>query len=70
MLQRLTQHAVEGDVRPQDVSLLPAVLLQLLDLGPEAVQVLLRGRGEGTGSRSPMVNTSVKAPHESIHFIL
>lgn len=40
VLQGLTQHAVKGDVRPQDVALLPAVLLQLLDLSPQAVQVL------------------------------
>ena len=43
VLQRLTQHAVEGDVRTQDVTLLPAVFLQLLDLSPEAVQVLRGG---------------------------
>lgn len=34
VLQRLAEHAVEGNVRAQDVALLPAVLLQLLDLGP------------------------------------
>lgn len=34
VLQRLTQDAVEGDVRPQDVAFLPAVLLQFLDLSP------------------------------------
>ena len=43
VLQRLTEHAVEGDVRPEDVALLPAVLLQLLDLGPQTVQVLEGG---------------------------
>lgn len=43
MLQGLAQHAVEGDVRAQDVALLPAVLLQLLDLGPQTVQVLAGG---------------------------
>lgn len=34
VLQGLAQHAVEGDVRTKDVALLPAVFLQLLDLGP------------------------------------
>lgn len=43
MLQGLAQHAVKGDVRAQDVALLPAVLLQLLDLGPQTVQVLAGG---------------------------
>lgn len=40
VLQGLAQHAVKGYVRAQDVPLLPAVLLQLLDLGPQTVQVL------------------------------
>lgn len=40
VLQGLAQHAVKGDVGPQDVALLPAVLLQLLDLSPQTVQVL------------------------------
>lgn len=37
VLQSLTQHAVKGDVRPQDVTLLPAILLQLLHLSPQTV---------------------------------
>lgn len=45
VLQGLAQHAVEGDVGAQDVALLPAVLLQLLDLGPQTVQVLAGGGG-------------------------
>lgn len=45
VLQGLAQHAVEGDVRTQDVALLPAVLLQLLDLSPQTVQVLADGGG-------------------------
>lgn len=43
VLQGLAQHAVEGDVGAQDMALLPAVLLQLLDLGPQTVQVLAGG---------------------------
>lgn len=34
VLQGLAQHAVEGNVRTKDVTLLPAVFLQLLDLSP------------------------------------
>ena len=37
VLQGLTQHTVKGDVRTQDVTLLPAILLKLFDLGPQAV---------------------------------
>lgn len=46
MLQGLAEHAVEGDVWTQDVALLPAVFLQLLDLGPQAIQVLRDRREE------------------------
>lgn len=42
VLQGLTQHTVKRNIRPQDVTLLPAVLLQLLHLGPETVQILQR----------------------------
>lgn len=59
VLQGLAEHAVEGDVRPKDVALLPAVFLQLLNLSPEAVQVLKRAQRSslkrhktGRGSRN------------------
>ncbi len=42
VLQGFTQHAVKCNIRPQDVTLLPAVLLQLLHLSPETVQILHR----------------------------
>lgn len=42
VLQGFTQHTVECNIRPQNVTLLPAVLLQLLHLGPETVQILQR----------------------------
>lgn len=47
VLQGLTEHAVESDVGTQDVALLPAVFLQLLDLGPQTVQVLQTTLEEG-----------------------
>lgn len=44
VLQGLAQHAVKSDVRAEDVALLPAVFLQLLNLGPQTVQVLNEGQ--------------------------
>lgn len=40
VLQGLAEHAVKGDVGTKNVTLLPAVFLQLLNLSPKAVQVL------------------------------
>lgn len=45
VLQGLAENAVEGDVRTEDVTLLPAVFLQLLNLSPKAVQVLKQSWG-------------------------
>lgn len=42
VLQGFTQHTVKCNIRPQDMTFLPAVLLQLLHLGPETVQILQR----------------------------
>lgn len=46
VLQSFTQHTVKGDVRPEDVTLLPAILLQLLHPSPQTVQIL---RGDRKG---------------------